>query len=161
MKTFPSVLFVCTGNICRSPTAEIIWSRKLKDLGFKKLPKFDSAGTTAYHVGEAPDYRMQRALRGAGYQPFGRSRLVHQTDIQEFDLVIGMSNSHIRHMRQTFADYAKLLHRLNLFSELCDLNEVTDIPDPYYGGEDGFINVVRLIENGCDNLIRKIKMDQI
>ncbi|AOE49871.1 low molecular weight protein-tyrosine-phosphatase [Kangiella sediminilitoris] len=152
-----SVLFVCLGNICRSPTAEGVFQHKVNEAGLDHLVKVDSAGTSAFHVGEAPDQRSQQEARKAGYDlSYIRSRKAQATDFVDFDLVIAMDleNYHNLSLLKTngYDDKLKLFIR-DYAPEL----EIEEVPDPYYGGAEGFTKVLNMIETASDNLLSEIK----
>ena len=156
MKSIPSILFVCMGNICRSPSAEIIWHSKLSQLIGKEAFVCDSAGTIAYHTGEAPDPRMQAALRKAGYHPFGRARSITSDDLDRFDLILAMDEDNLQKIRRRFGDRFETDEKVHLFCEYTGIKNEREVPDPYYGGAEGFKHVIELIETGCDNLISRL-----
>ena len=161
MKSIPSILFVCMGNICRSPTAEIIWHSKLSELVGKDAFVCDSAGTIAYHAGEAPDSRMQAALRKAGYQPFGQARSVKPEDLDKFDLILAMDEDNLQKILQRFRNRSEVDQKVHLFCEFTGVKNAREVPDPYYGGPEGFKRVIELIEAGCDNLISDLEITKI
>lgn len=147
------ILFVCLGNICRSPTAHGVMESKLASQNLDWV-SVDSAGTAAYHIGKAPDQRTQQAARHRGYElSHLRARQVTEQDFYDFDYVLAMDNENIRNLdaiRPADAT-AKLLPALH-FSNI-DTNEV---PDPYYGGSEGFDNVLDICETLCDDIIEKV-----
>jgi len=151
-----SVLFVCMGNICRSPTAHGVFERLLQQQGLEQHVEVDSAGTHAYHIGESPDRRSQQAARERGYD-LGhlRARRVEGSDFEDFDYVLAMDDDNYRLLEaqcpgehrqklQMFLDYARN------FSE-------REVPDPYYGGERGFQHVLDLVEDAAAGLIEDIR----
>ena len=147
MKT-QKILFVCTGNICRSPTAEGVMRARLADAGLHAHIEVDSAGTHGYHVGKAPDSRTQRAAEKRGYDLSDlRARKVTREDFSRFDHVVAMDRGHMLLLREHCP--AKHHHKLAMFTH-------TDVPDPYYGGADGFEAVLDLIEEGTRHWITKL-----
>lgn len=151
------VLFVCTGNICRSPTAEGVLRHQAKLVGLEDRLKIDSAGTHGYHIGDPPDRRSIAAARKRGIDLSAlRARQVAAGDFEEFDYVIALDRGHFDLLR---ADCPPAhLSRLSLF--LRHLGEdLHDVPDPYYGNAKGFEDVLDLIERGCAALLAHIKRE--
>lgn len=149
------LLFVCLGNICRSPTAEGVMRAKLLQAGLSDRVQIDSAGTGAWHVGKQPDPRTREAaaLRGYDLQPL-RARQVEVADFQRFDLILAMDQSNLRDLRQLRP--ANGSAELDLFLRRGGLRTL-EVPDPYYGGSDGFEQVLDMVEQACDNLIAQIR----
>ena len=139
------VLFVCTGNICRSPTAEAVARRVFADAGLAAQVEFDSAGTQGYHVGEAPDPRTQNAAARRGYDlsPL-RARRLEREDFHRFDLLLAMDRGHLAQMRRLCP--AEFRERVDLFMTCAPDAGAAEVPDPYYGGESGFEFVLDLCE---------------
>lgn len=152
------VLFVCLGNICRSPSADGILRKKLAEHGIADKVTVDSAGTGDWHIGKAPDTRSQKAALERGYEiSMLRARQVAAEDFNEFDYVLAMDNSNIENM-QEFKPRGAVRTEPELFLKRFGANsDVTEVPDPYYGGEEGFQTVLDLIEAACDNLVVEIK----
>lgn len=155
-----AILFVCMGNICRSPTAEGVF-RKLAEGQLPHLNLFiDSAGTTGYHAGEHADSRAINAARRRGYD-LSRilSRQVRADDFKEFDLIVAMDKDNhenlLSYARNTNND--EHIHKLRLFLEFSQQDEYQEVPDPYYGGAKGFDLVIDLIEDASAGLIKLIK----
>jgi protein-tyrosine phosphatase len=149
-----SVLFVCMGNICRSPLAEGIFRQGLIDAGVSELVEVDSAGTGEWHAGEAPDARSVETASGHGIDiSMQRARQLSQEDYDRFDLIFAMDRSNEATLR---ARAPSSRHdRIHLFLEHT-LGSRTDVPDPYYGGVDGFDNVFQLLRDGCNELLVKL-----
>jgi len=151
------ILFVCMGNICRSPSAEAVFAGMIKNRGLAKQFKIDSAGTLAYHVGEGADKRMKSHALKRGYQLTSISRKFNRdNDFDNFDLIIGMDNENI----QTLKSKARNEDDLQKICKMTDFRQKWDydeIPDPYYGGEEGFELVLDLLEDSCEGLLEKIK----
>jgi protein-tyrosine phosphatase len=145
------ILFVCTGNICRSPTADGIARQKATELGLAERFEFDSAGTHAYHTGEAPDLRAQTAARKRGYDLSRlRARPVLAEDFEFFDLILAMDKGHMTWLRRECPRH--LHNRLEMFLDYTRDHIGEDLPDPYYGGADGFECVLDL----CEEAVREI-----
>ena len=155
MKTY-SVLFVCTGNICRSPTADGVLRKKVDASGLAACVTVDSAGTMDYHVGEPPDDRSQEHARRRGYDISAlRARQVQPADFDRFDLIVAMDDSHLNALQRQCPTGQK--HKLKRFTAFCKKYKSHDVPDPYYGGAQGFEHVLDLVEDGCDGLLAHIK----
>ncbi|MDO9623621.1 MAG: low molecular weight protein-tyrosine-phosphatase [Pseudomonas sp.] len=149
------VLFVCLGNICRSPTAEAVLRHKLLELGLQEGVEVDSAGTGDWHVGKPPDSRTRQAALLRGYDLSAlRGRQVCASDFARFDLILAMDNSNLQHLRRMRPGNAAA--ELDLFLRRYDL-ALDEVPDPYYGGEEGFEQVLDLIEQACDGLLRELR----
>lgn len=152
------ILFVCTGNICRSPTADGVLRKMLWDRGLDSQVEVDSAGLTAYHVGEKPDRRSQRTAKKRGYDlSFIRARKFERGDFQEFDLVLAMDRGHLQSMKATKPENCRA--RLCMFLDFASSLQESDVPDPYYGGEDGFEHVLDLVEAGSEGIIEFLKKE--
>jgi len=145
-----SVLFVCLGNICRSPTAEAVLRVRAAAAGL--VVDIDSAGTGAWHVGAEPDERAQAAGHARGYDltPI-RARQVSDRDYERFDLVLAMDHDNLATMKSRAP--AALQERIRLFLEFAPELGLNAVPDPYYGGDQGFEEVLDLIESASDRLI--------
>lgn len=148
------ILFVCLGNICRSPTAEAVLRHKLLELGLEGV-EVDSAGTGDWHVGKPPDSRTRQAAQLRGYDLSAlRGRQVCVSDFRRFDLILAMDNSNLEQLRRMRPGDA--MAELDLFLRRYDLAPV-EVPDPYYGGEEGFQQVLDLLEQACDGLLRELR----
>lgn len=147
MKSF---LFVCLGNICRSPTAEAVFRFKAKKAGHDF--KVSSAGTGAWHEGEPPDVRSIKAGMKRGYDFNGQiSRKITQKDFLEYDYILAMDKSNYQDLIVMCPEY--LVPKIRLFLDFSEDSVVDEIPDPYYGGKDGFDGVIDLIEQASEGLI--------
>jgi protein-tyrosine phosphatase len=144
------ILFVCMGNICRSPTAEGLFRHALEQRGLAGEIGVDSAGTIGYHAGEPPDRRMSAAARRRGYELRGRARQVQATDFDEFDLVVAMDADNYRDL-ESLASVRP--GQLRMLSEFLEDEWPADVPDPYYGGAQGFEEVLDMIEAACPAMV--------
>ena len=148
------VLFVCLGNICRSPAAEGVFSKYIQDAGLNDEIETDSAGTGDWHVGELADPRMRQAAMERGFQLTSRGRQVSKHDFQKFDFIIAMDTSNFENLLplQCDNDRAKLIQ----FRELMTIRKIEGVPDPYYGGPDGFQRVLDILQEGCRELLNRL-----
>ncbi len=151
------LLFVCMGNICRSPTAEGVFRHLLRQQGLEDHYSVDSAGTHAYHVGEAPDSRARQAAGRRGISLEGqRARRVSAEDFVRQDLILAMDQSNLDDLQRICPPEHR--HKLK---KMLDYGSVGgDVPDPYYGGGDGFEHVLDLLEDACKDLLKKLEGDR-
>ena len=149
------VLFVCLGNICRSPTAEGVFRQKLREVGLAQQVEVDSAGTGDWHIGKAPDPRTRQAARQRGYLLDDlRARQVQPGDFQQIDLILAMDADNLADLQRLRPAGAGA--ELDLFLRRYQL-ELDDVPDPYYGGEQGFEQVLDLIEQASAGLLLEVR----
>lgn len=154
--TVRSVLLVCTGNICRSPTADGVLRQLVREAGLEALVRVDSAGTHGYHVGEAPDPRAQEHARQRGYDLSAlRARQVEQGDFERFDLILAMDRGHLMLLRRLAPPDQR--HKLRLFMEFARSWDLAEVPDPYYGGDAGFEQVLDMIEAGSRGVLAELR----
>ena len=149
------ILFVCLGNICRSPSAEAVMKKLGKDAGMEKAVFIDSAGIMGYHEGDLADQRMRAHASRRGYVLDSISRPVRTTDFYDFDLIIGMDNRNIDDLKRKAPDLESVakIHQMTEYSR----NKLYDhVPDPYYGGASGFELVLDLLEDACGGLLETI-----
>ena len=150
-----AVLFVCMGNLCRSPTAEGVFRHHVDAAGLSENIEIDSAGTHAYHVGEPPDRRARAAAERRGMSLDGiRARRVSASDFERFDYIIAMDEDNLYRLRQEAPDEHRA--ELRLFLEFSAGVE-TEVPDPYYGGTAGFERVLDLVEDASRGLLDSLK----
>ncbi len=150
------ILFVCMGNICRSPAAEIVFRKMVEDAGLEDRFTIDSAGTISYHAGNPPDPRMSETLAQGGYEPGGRARQVQKEDLEQFDLILTMDEDNLADVRALDAD-GRYSHKIQAFIDYLEELEAPRIPDPYYGGQKGFHRVIELLEDGCSSLLKQLQ----
>ena len=151
-----SVLFCCMGNICRSPTAEAVFRARVEEAGLTQQVIVDSVGTHDYHIGDPPDLRTQRAASQRGYDMSGlRGRQVEVADFTRFDYVLAMDNANMAILQRLCPQPQHA--RLGLFLEHASSHREREVPDPYYGGEDGFERVLDMVEDAAAGLLLYIK----
>ena len=151
-----NVLFVCMGNICRSPTAEGVFRRLVRSAGMENEIHIDSAGTHDYHVGDPPDRRAQQAASQRGYDLASlRGRQVSPADFARYDYILAMDFDNLANLQRICPEqYASKVYLLMEFSEKFDAREV---PDPYFGGPQGLEQVLDLVEDAAEGLLHRIR----
>ena len=154
--TVKRVVFVCTGNICRSPTAEGVFRKMIREAGLEDSVQIASSGTHAYHVGEAPDLRAQQAALKRGYDLGDlKARQVTQDDFRDFDLILAMDWENLALLQQQCPRSYK--HKLHLLMRFAGEHDAATVPDPYYGGPEGFNTVLDYVEDACQGLIEVVR----
>ncbi len=152
------ILFVCLGNICRSPSAEAVFKHQLEKKGLAGKYFVDSAGTSAWHAGERADARMRRHAKKRGIELTSISRQFIPDDFDRFDYIVAMDRENMEQLRRAARnkqDLEKLFYMTD-FSKKFNYNHV---PDPYYGGEDGFELVLDLLEDASEGLLESVSND--
>ncbi len=150
------VLFVCTGNICRSPTAEAVFRARVEEAGLARHILIDSAGTHDYHIGDPPDARTQRAAGLRGYDMSAlRGRQVEAADFSRFDYVLAMDRANLAILQRLRPSDAS--GHLGLFLEFASRHSQHEVPDPYYGGTVGFERVLDMVEDAAEGLLGHIR----
>ncbi|HEX3775927.1 MAG TPA: low molecular weight protein-tyrosine-phosphatase [Polyangiaceae bacterium] len=159
MSTKVRVCFVCLGNICRSPTAEGVFRHLVREAELSHAFEIDSAGTAGYHAGEAPDRRARAAGTRAGIAIGGQARQFQARDFSSFDYVIAMDSSNLADLEQIArsAEHARKIKLLRSFDPAAP--QGAPIPDPYYGDEDGFDDVLELCRAACQHLLAQIRAE--
>lgn len=147
-----SILFVCWGNICRSPAAEGVFRKLVAHVEREDEFDIDSAGTIRHHNGQAADSRMQAAAAKRGYRLDSRSRCIEPDDFERFDLIVTMDDSNYRDVKAVDPGGSAQIVRM---CDFCTQHEETEVPDPYYGGNAGFEQVLDILEDACHNLLEK------
>lgn len=148
-----SVLFVCMGNICRSPAAEGVFRKLVADAGREAEFEIDSAGTISYHAGGPADSRMRAVAAQRGYQLDSIARRIRHEDFHGFDLIVTMDEENFETVRAVDPGGKARIVRMCEYASDASIREV---PDPYYGGESGFVRVLDILEDACANLLKKI-----
>lgn len=152
-----NLLFVCLGNICRSPAAEGIMKKMIEDEGLENKVLVDSAGTSNWNEGNSPDERMRLHGSKRGYDFCGIARTIKSSDFEKFDYILVMDNNNymnVKKLAKTEEDVSKI-HRMTDFSK--DFSDHDHVPDPYYGGDNGFNLVMDLLEDACRGLLKEVK----
>lgn len=149
------VLFVCLGNICRSPTAHSVFRQRVENAGLAEFIAVDSSGTGDWHIGKAPDKRATKTAEEQGYKMSDlRARQVSASDFSQFDYILAMDVQNLKDLEAMRPkDYSG---HLGLFLDFSQTNISQDVPDPYYGGDEGFLDVLSMVEECCDRLVESI-----
>ncbi len=150
------LLFVCLGNICRSPSAENIMNHLIAQQALSNEILCDSAGTSSYHVGSAPDRRMNAAARRKGMTLVGESRQFTAADFERFDLILAMDQSNYQDILSLDKDN-RYAHKVKLMCDYCRRHSDKEVPDPYYGGDTGFDYVIDLLTDACEGLLADVR----
>jgi protein-tyrosine phosphatase len=153
------ILFVCLGNICRSPAAENIMNHQVAQAGLGDAIVCDSAGTSSYHVGNAPDRRMAAAAQKRGIPMRGQARQFVREDFDRFDLIVAMDRDNYSNI--LYLDPAREHgDRVKLMCKFASNHPDKDVPDPYYGGDAGFDYVIDLLDDACSGLLEQVRRDE-
>ena len=151
-----SVLFICMGNICRSPTAEAVFRHYVESAGLSEHILIDSAGTHDYHIGDKPDSRAQRAAQQRGYDMSNlHGRQVGKEDFRQFDYVLAMDGANLAILQRINPPDSD--SQVGLFLEYARHHSEREVPDPYYGGADGFERVLDMVEDAAQGLLEEIR----
>lgn len=154
------VLFVCMGNICRSPTARGVFTKLVREAGLDHVIRVDSAGTIDYHAGEAPDTRAQAAAMRHGIDLSGyRARQVRSSDFTAFDYILAMDQENLTYLHMKCPEENR--HRIQLFLNFAPHAKLREVPDPYYGGEHGFDHVISLVQEASQGLLDHIQKHRL
>ncbi|CAD5923478.1 Putative low molecular weight protein-tyrosine-phosphatase slr0328 [Planktothrix tepida] len=146
------LLFVCLGNICRSPAAENIMNHLIDQANLSDRIICDSAGTSSYHIGSSPDRRMTQTAKQRGITMVGKARQFKQNDFEAFDLILAMDQDNYQNI--LYLDPSgKYRHKVKLMCEFCRHHTLKEVPDPYYGGAEGFNQVIDLLLDSCEGLL--------
>jgi protein-tyrosine phosphatase len=154
------IIFVCQGNIIRSPLAENLFRHLVEEQGMGGNFQVESAGTSAYHVGEAPDRRMRQVARDKGFLYSGRSKQFRTEDFEQFDLIIAMDKDNQRYlqMKALSADQQSKIRMMRAYDP--EGRADMDVPDPYYGGPDGFKNTFEIVKRSVEGLFKELLSGQ-
>jgi protein-tyrosine phosphatase len=149
------LLFVCLGNICRSPSAENIMNQLILEAGLATKILCDSAGTSGYHIGAAPDRRMNLAANNRGLELTGQARKLKPADLQIFDLILAMDRENYQDILYLDRE-GKYENKIRMMCEFATAKLDKEVPDPYYGGTDGFDYVIDLLYDACGGLLEYV-----
>ena len=153
------LLFVCLGNICRSPSAENVMNRLIQQAGLADQIECDSAGTSSYHIGSQPDRRMNVAAKLRGIELVGHARQFTKADFEEFDLILAMDRDNYEGIcaLDRSGRYGQMVR---LMCDFCTRHTLREVPDPYYGGEEGFNQVIDLLFDACEGLLNCVVTEE-
>ncbi|WP_373528826.1 low molecular weight protein-tyrosine-phosphatase [Nostoc sp.] len=155
------LLFVCLGNICRSPSAENIMNHLIEQAGLTEHILCDSAGTSSYHIGSPPDRRMSTAAAmKLGIKLRGLARQFQKSDFQDFDLILAMDQENYKNIL-TLDQTKQHQHKVRLMCEFCSRHTLKEVPDPYYGGQEGFNQVIDLLIDACEGLLTYVTSQKL
>jgi protein-tyrosine phosphatase len=154
------LLFVCLGNICRSPSAENIMNHLVEQAGWSDRIFCESAGTSSYHIGSPPDRRMSNAATAKlGIKLLGQARQLQKLDFENFDMILAMDQENYHNILAL--DLTKQYHhKVYLMCKFCSRHTLQEVPDPYYGGVEGFNQVIDLLVDACEGLLAYITNQQ-
>ena len=148
------ILFVCLGNICRSPAAEAIFNQKIKERDIENFFVVDSAGTGGWHIGNLPDQRMRTTALSKGIELTSRARQIEENDLYEFDHILVMDKDNLHAVKSLSKDQLNPVNsKIKLILSYSKVSQLDEVPDPYYGGQNGFDTVLDLLETAIDGLI--------
>ena len=148
------ILFVCLGNICRSPAAEGIFNQKIKERDLENFFVVDSAGTGNWHVGNLPDQRMRSTALSRGIELNSRSRQIEENDLYEFDHILVIDKDNLNAVKSLTKDQKNPINsKIKLILNYSKNTQLDEVPDPYYGGQNGFEKVIDLLDDAMDGLI--------
>lgn len=150
------LVFVCLGNICRSPTAEGVFIHKVKQARLEDYFYIDSAGTSAFHIGESANSKSQATANKHGVHLPSKARRFEYADLEEFDLILAMDSQNLSNIRQLDRKN-KFEHKIKMMREFDPQPGDGEVPDPYYGGLDGFENVFQVLDRSCEALLNELK----
>ncbi len=151
------ILFICLGNICRSPAAEAVCLNKLEKKGWSANYEIDSAGTGSWHVGKLADARMRKAASKRGIDITSRARVINLNDFQKYDLILTMDQSNLDDVNALAMQVSgEIKASIRPLLEYATDTNIIEVPDPYYGGENGFDQVLDLLDNAIDGLLASL-----
>lgn len=149
------ICFVCLGNICRSPTADGIFRHLVREHDLQDYFEVDSAGTSAYHIGESADNRSQRTASSHGISLDSRARRFKASDLDDFDLILAMDNQNLKNVQQMASK--EQMAKIGQMRDFDPQPGNGEVPDPYQGGPEGFENVFQIVKRSCENLLDELE----
>jgi protein-tyrosine phosphatase len=155
MPDMKKILFLCMGNICRSPAGHCVFQHLVDEAGRTEHFEIESAGTIGFHVGAAPDKRMQQSMRARQIPIIGHSRQLIAADLEYYDLILAVDKANLVDA-QRLDPNGQLHHKIQLFCNFCTQHREAEVPDPYYGGDQGFEYVLNIMQDGCANLLQEL-----
>ncbi|MDX1618006.1 MAG: low molecular weight protein-tyrosine-phosphatase [Balneolaceae bacterium] len=150
------ICFVCLGNICRSPTAEGIFRHLVEERGLDPYFEIDSAGTSAYHIGETPNSKSQQVANEHGVNLYSHARQFEHSDLEHFDLVLAMDRENLKNL-QNLDRNNRFVDRIGLMRSFDPKPEDGEVPDPYFGGMQGFERVFQVLKRSCESLLDELE----
>ena len=144
------------GNICRSAAGHCVFQHLVDRAELSEQFEIESAGTIGFHIGTPPDSRMQQSMRARNIPIIGQSQKLQRSDLEYYDRILAMDRANLADA-QALDPSGKLHHKIELFCNYCTIHSNTEVPDPYYGGDQGFEHVLDLIEDGCTNLLEQVR----
>lgn len=151
------LLFVCLGNICRSPAAENIMNHLIRERNLADRIVCDSAGTSSYHIGSPPDPRMVATAKKRGMEFTGKARQFTASDLEKFDLILAMDRDNYWDIL-SLDPHSKYRDKVKMICDFCRYHNVKEVPDPYYGGPEGFNYVIDLLMDACEGLLESLDL---
>lgn len=148
--------FVCLGNICRSPTGEGLFIHKVREAGLENYFYIDSAGTAAYHIGEGANSKSQATANKYGVHLPSRARKLEYADLEEFDLILAMDSENFKNIK-ALDTKNRFTDKIKMMRDFDPNPEDGNVPDPYYGGMQGFENVYNILDRSCEELLKELK----
>lgn len=150
------ICFVCLGNICRSPTAEGVFQHLVNERGLQPYFEIDSAGTSAYHVGESANSKSQQTANKHGITLHSKARQFEEADLEYFDLILAMDRQNLSNLKRMDA-HGKYDHKIGMLRDYDPEPGDGEVPDPYYGGIQGFENVFQIVKRSCNRLLDQLE----
>ena len=152
------LIFVCLGNICRSPTGEGVFQHLVNEKGYQSYFQIDSAGTSAFHIGEPANSKSQWTANQHDVKLNSRAQQFQQSDLDEYDLILAMDHENLKNIKQ-LDKKGTFDHKIKLMRDFDPTPEDGSVPDPYYGGMQGFENVFQIVKRSCETLLSELELE--